>query len=148
MEVKGIGRRRIQFLMILETEDIGSLRRKLKIEKGGNKEIQVIFYKYMGLLTSSYFIIITRDGILRCCTVQKILQFACRKVNNIFEDKKCSEISIICCTFCTFYRISTFFAPFPSFHVSAPFLPLNHSSGYFPVLLMKHCRTIYNEINA
>ena len=27
-------------------------------------------------------------------------------------------------------------------------MTLNHSSGYFPILLAKHCRTIYNDISA
>ena len=49
--------------MIWETEDIGSLRRKLMIEKGENdslsierkEEIQIFFYKLMDLLISSIF---------------------------------------------------------------------------------------------
>ena len=60
-EVKGVGKR-TQLLDVLETEeDIGSQRKKLKIEKDGNdnlsieykEEIQVIFHKALVLLISS-----------------------------------------------------------------------------------------------
>ena len=47
MEVKGVGRRRIQLLDDLEREeDIGILRRMLKVEKDGNDSLS-IEHKYL-----------------------------------------------------------------------------------------------------